>query len=236
MKTQMLYQTWKGTELVPGAAPYWIGSVLLGDSAAPEEVAAAVAKKLRLTVSDVLYIYVKTGEAVREILQTGRNVNLDWVAFTIALTGSFERANSPFAVGRNALQVRAHARPILRDCLADVTPRNATGGLKATILSVMDNNAMQEGVITVPTKVLVAGTNILIDPMHEDEGVWLVLKNGDVAATPAVLANDASTLDLDFGELPPDGDYALVIKARTGASTDLSPAVARRNVTIHASN
>ena len=178
---------------------------------------------------------VKTGEAVREILQTGRNVNLDWVAFTIALTGSFEKANSPFTPGQNALMVRAHARPALRDCLADVTPRNATGGLKAAILSVMDNAAMQEGVITVPTKVLVAGTNILIDPTHEDEGCWLVAKNGDVAATPTVLANDASTLDLDFGELPPDGDYTLVVKARTGASTDLAPAVARRNVTVQAS-
>ena len=190
---------------------------------------------MRLAASDVLYIYVKTGEAVREILQTGRNVNLDWVAFTIALTGSFEKANSPFTPGQNALMVRAHARPALRDCLADVTPRNATGGLKAAILSVMDNAAMQEGVITVPTKVLVAGTNILIDPTHEDEGCWLVAKNGDVAATPTVLANDASTLDLDFGELPPDGDYTLVVKARTGASTDLAPAVARRNVTVQAS-
>ena len=235
MKTQMLYQTWKGTELVPGASPYWIGSIILDNTATCEEVAAAVAKKMRLAASDVLYIYVKTGEAVREILQTGRNVNLDWVAFTIALTGSFEKANSPFTPGQNALMVRAHARPALRDCLADVTPRNSTGGLKAAILSVMDNAAMQEGVITVPTKVLVAGTNILIDPTHEDEGCWLVAKNGDVAATPTVLANDASTLDLDFGELPPDGDYTLVVKARTGASTDLAPAVARRNVTVQAS-
>ena len=222
MKTQMLYQTWKGTELVPGASPDWIGSIILDNTATCEEVAAAVAKKMRLAASDVLYIYVKTGEAVREILQTGRNVNLDWVAFTIALTGSFEKANSPFTPGQNALMVRAHARPALRDCLADVTPRNATGGLKAAILSV-------------PTKVLVAGTNILIDPTHEDEGCWLVAKNGDVAATPTVLANDASTLDLDFGELPPDGDYTLVVKARTGASTDLAPAVARRAVTVQAS-
>ena len=232
MKTQMIFQTRKGAELVPGAAPYWIGSVLLGSTATTEEVAAAVAGKMRLAASDVLYAYVKTGEAVREILQTGRNVNLDWVAFTIALTGSFEKANSPFTPGQNALMVRAHARPALRDCLADVTPRNATGGLKAAILSVMDNAAMQEGVITVPTKVLVAGTNILIDPTHEDEGCWLVAKNGDVAATPTVLANTIGSLDLDFGELPPDGEYTLVVKARAGASADYKPAVARKTFTV----
>ena len=235
MKTQMIFQTRKGPELVPGAAPYWIGSVLLGNPATPEEVAAAVAGKMRLAASDILYVYVKTGETVREILQSGRNVSLDWVAFTISLTGSFEKSNSPFTPGQNALLIRSHARSAIRDCLAGVTPRNATGGLKAAILSVMDNVLMQEGIIAVPSKVLVAGDNILIDPTHDDEGVWLVTKDGDVAATPAVLANDASTLDLDFGELPPDGTYTLVVKARTGASTDLAPAVARRAVTVQAS-
>ena len=235
MKTQMLYQTQQGPEFVPGSAPYWIGRVILGQTATPEEVAAAVAGKMRLAASDILYVYVKTGETVREILQSGRNVSLDWVAFTISLTGSFEKSNSPFTPGQNALLIRSHARSAIRDCLAGVTPRNATGGLKAAILSVMDNVLMQEGIIAVPSKVLVAGDNILIDPTHDDEGVWLVTKDGDVAATPAVLANDASTLDLDFGELPPDGTYTLVVKARTGASTDLAPAVARRAVTVQAS-
>lgn len=235
MQKQMLFQTQKGIELIPGAASYWIGRMMSGRTATSEEVAAIVAGKLRLSPSDVQYLYVKTGETVREIVMNGRNVNLDWVAFTISLTGSFEKCDSPFAVGRNVLMVRAHARPVLRDCLVGVTPRNATGGLKAAILTVMDNVAMEEGVITVPSKVLVAGNNILIDPTHDDEGVWLVDKNGDVAATPAVLSNDASLLDLDFGELPPDGSYALLVKARTGASTDFAPAVARRNVTVRKS-
>ena len=207
-----------------------------GRAATSEEVAAIVAGKLRLSPSDLQYIYVKTGETVREIVTNGRNVNLDWVAFTISLTGSFDKCDSPFTAGRNVLMVRAHARPSLRDCLAGVTPRNATGGLKAAILTVMDNVAMEEGVITVPSKVLVAGNNILIDPTHDDEGVWLVDKNGDVAATPTVLSNDASLLDLGFGELPPDGSYALLVKARTGASTDFAPAVARRNVTVRKAN
>ena len=236
MQKQMLFQTQKGIELIPGAASYWIGRMMSGRAATSEEVAAIVAGKLRLSPSDLQYIYVKTGETVREIVMNGRNVNLDWVAFTISLTGSFKKCDSPFTAGRNVLMVRAHARPVLRDCLAGVTPRNATGGLKAAILSVMDNVAMEEGVITVPSKVLVAGNNILIDSTHDDEGVWLVDKNGDVVATPTVLSNDASLLDLDFGELPPDGSYALLVKARTGASTDFAPAVARRNVTVRKAN
>lgn len=234
MKTQMLYQTWKGTELVPGASPYWIGSIILDNTATCEEVAAAVAKKMRLAASDVLYIYVKTGEAVREILQTGRNVNLDWVAFTISLTGAFDSLDDGFSLGRNALVVRAHCRPVLRDCLLGITPRNVTDGLRAAIQSVVDGTAQAECVITVST-VYVAGINILVDPANADEGAWLMAKDGAVAATPAIVANDAATMDLSFAALPPDGEYTLVIKARSGASTDFAPAVARRNVIVKAS-
>ncbi len=236
MHNQILYQTRQVPAPMHEDIMYWVGKVLQNRTATSEEVAAIAAERLRLSPSDVQYIYVKTGEIVREIVMNGRNVNLDWVAFTISLTGSFDKCDSPFTAGRNFLMVRAHARPSLRDCLAGVTPRNATGGLKAAILSVMDNVAMEEGVLTVPSKVLVAGNNILIDSTHDDEGVWLVDKNGDVVATPTVLSNDASLLDLDFGELPPNGSYALLVKARTGASTDFAPAVARRNVTVRKAN
>ena len=57
-----------------------------------------------------------------------------------------------------------------------------------------------------------------------------------IARTPTIVANDASTMDLSFAALPADGDYTLVVKARSGASTDYAPAVARRNVTVRAAS
>ena len=109
-----------------------------------------------------------------------------------------------------------------------------TDGLRAAIQSVVDGTAQAECVITVST-VYVAGINILVDPANADEGAWLMAKDGAVAATPAIVANDAATMDLSFAALPPDGEYTLVIKARSGASTDFAPAVARRNVIVKAS-
>lgn len=155
------------------------------------------------------------------------------MAFTISLTGAFDSRDDAFTKGRNALLVRAHARSVLRDCLFDFVPRNATGGLKAAIQSVVDGTAQAEGVITVST-VYVAGINILVDPANADEGAWLMAKDGTIAATPAIVANDAATMDLSFAALPPDGEYTLVVKARSGAPTDFAPAVARRNVTVKA--
>lgn len=228
--TAMLYQTRKCSGIVAGLPVGWIGQIVPNGTASSDEVAALVADQTRQSVSDVVYTNAKTGEAVRRLLRSGKCVNLDWVAFQIALTGAFERVDSGFDPDRNSLVVRAHARQFLRDCLADIVPRNATNGLKASIQSVIDSAAKAEGVITTST-VYVAGLNILVGDAP-DEGVWLMSKNGDIAATPEIAANDASTMDLSFGELPPDGNYVLVIKARSGASSDFAPAIAKRNVAV----
>ena len=227
----MLYQTRKCAGIGTASPKGWIGHILTNGTASAEEVAAIVAADTRQSVSDVVYTNSKTGEAVRRILREGRNVNLDWVSFVITLTGAFESLDDGFERGRNSLMIRAHARQFLRDCLADIVPRNVTNGLRATIQSVIDSAAQSEGTITTAT-VYVAGINILVGD-NPDEGVWLVAKDGSIAATPAITANDASTMDLQFDELPPDGDYTLVVKARSGASTDYAPAIAKRNVAVH---
>ena len=200
----LLFQTRKCAGIAVGDTPSWYGWPILNGSVTAERVAAIVAEQT------------------------------DWVAFTISLTGAFDSLDDGFSLGRNALVVRAHCRPVLRDCLLGITPRNVTDGLRAAIQSVVDGTAQAECVITVST-VYVAGINILVDPANADEGAWLMAKDGAVAATPAIVANDAATMDLSFAALPPDGEYTLVIKARSGASTDFAPAVARRNVIVKAS-
>lgn len=213
-----------------GELPLWQGRIPVKGQASPEEVAAMVADSTRQSVSDVLYTHTKTGEAVRWLLRMGKNVNLDWVSFIIALTGSFARIDSAFDRERNALIVRANARQFIRDCLIGITPRNAISGLKARIDSVMDGSADMEGVIST-SLVYAAGLNLLVGDAP-DEGVKLISSDGATVCTPRIVANTATTLDLSFDELPPDGSYTLEVKARSGASTDYAPATARRNVTV----
>ena len=231
---ELLYKTWKSSVTTGDGEPVWQGAPLLGETVTTNEVAAGVSDETRLDITDVKYIIDKTGKVVTSFVKDGKNVDLDFVAFVIAMQGGLDSADAAFDPERNSLVVRAHARPPLRDCLNGVKTRNVTNGLNAKILSVMDNAAMTEGVITVPSKILMVGNNILIGTANADEGVWLLAKNGDVVATPQVLANDASTLDLALAELPPDGEYVLMVKARSGASTDFAPATARRIVNIRA--
>lgn len=231
MKKPIMFYTRKCKGVAIGDTPTWQGFAYANGTASPEEVAAAVAEGTRQSVSDVMYTNTKTGEAIRTILRSGRNVSLDWVAFVIALTGSFERLDSDFDADRNSLVVRAHARPFLRDCLADIIPRNVTNGLVAAVQSVIDSTASAEGIIRT-SAVYVAGYNILVGDAP-DEGVWLVAKDGTIAATPAIVANNAATMNLEFAELPEDGTYTLLVKARSGASLDFAPATAKRVVTVN---
>ena len=166
------------------------------------------------------------------MLKSGRNVNLETVGFSINLKGKFGSKDDAFSPSRNTLAVSAYAKPILRDCLKGVSLRNVTSGLKANVFSVTDDHALVEGVVTVASRVLVAGVDILITAGNDDEGVWVLDRTGEIAATPTVLANTVGSLDLDLGELPPDGDYTLVVKTRSGASTDYAPATARKSFTI----
>ena len=226
----LFFRTLKCPRIMPEHSSEWVGRVITKGTASPEEVAAVVAEQTRQTVSDVIYTTTKTGEAVRTLLRSGRNVSLDWVAFQIVLTGSFDNVDSNFDPKNNSLAVRASSRRFIKDCLDGIVPRNVTNGLRSVIQSIVDSAAQAEGVITTTT-VYVAGLNILVDD-NPDEGVWLVADDGTVAATPTITANNASSMDLSFGELPPDGDYTLVVKARSGASTDYAPAVARRCVAV----
>lgn len=231
-KPVLMFTTHKVVNPSIAEQPFWVGTPILGTSVATGTIAQAVASDRGIPAEDVLYVYRRTNEVVADILKSGRNVNMELVGFSINLTGRFGSKDDPFKASRNTLEVSAYAKPILRDCLTGISARNVTTGLKANVFSVTDDQSYQEGVITVPRTVLLAGENILVDTAASDEGVWLVTKKNEIAATPAVLANTAASLDLDFGELPPDGDYTLVIKARSGASADFAPAIVRKAVVI----
>lgn len=227
-----MFKTHKVENKAISEQPFWVASPILNASVPMGHVAQAVAESKGVSTEDVLYILRSTNNVVVEMLKSGRNVNLEIVGFSINLNGSFASKDDSFKASRNGLVVSAYAKPILRDCLKGVSLRNVSSGLKASIFSVTDDAAFEEGVVTVTSRVLVAGVDIFIDSANADEGVWILDGKGNEVATPTVLANTVGSLDLDLGELLPDGEYTLVVKARSGASTDYAPAMARRNFTI----
>ena len=228
----LMFKTHKVKNETISEQPFWVAIPVRRARVSTGQIAQAVAESRGIPAEDVLYVYRRTDEIVAEMLKSGRNVNLEMVGFSINLTGIFASKDDAFNPSRNALEVSAYAKPILRDCLKGVSLRNVTSGLKASVFSVTDDQTFVEGLVTVASRVLVAGVDIFITAGNADEGVWVFDSNGEIAAAPTVLANTVGSLDLDLGELPPDGDYTLVVKARSGASMDYAPATARKSFTI----
>ena len=226
-----LFNTQRCSSRIVGDEPLWQGHLNLGKSVGVGKIASDVGARLHMDPFNVLHVYRCTDEAILERVKQGFTVNTELVGYAIGMTGSLPYSDSDFDPDANALVVRAYAKPILRDCLKGIVPRNVTQGLKASIVSVMDNVAMEEGVVTVSSKVLVGGKNLLIGE-SADEWCRLLTKSGETAATPTILANTGATLDLEFGELPEDGEYVLVVSARNGASSDFAPALARKTITV----
>ena len=231
MKT-LLFKSAKSRFSKSDGSPVWQGIPQPGKPKTQADLYAESARQAHMDVADIAYVDQKMRGVLIAFLLDGYPVVLDWFGLNYAFTGPLDSADDDFDPNRNSIVVRAYSRPPLRDCHSEMKVRNVTSGLKASILSVTDNAAMEENVITVPSKVLVAGNNILVNIENQDEGCWLAKKNGDIIAAAQILANDASSLDLAFAELPPDGEYVLVVKARSGASTDYAPAIARRTVTV----
>ena len=237
MKSTLMFKTYKVVnEAIPGQS-FWVARPVHGTSVGTAQIVADVAEKLSMEPINVLRVMRGTDDAILARVQQGQNVNMELTGYSIGLTGSFDGSDDTFDPERNALRVSAYAKPILRDCLMaeGVIPRNVTHGLKATIFSVQDSVVHEEGVITVASIVLVAGTNIHMGP-NDDEWCGLFTKKGELAARATVLANDGGTANLSFAELPIDGEYYLTVFARNGAPADRMPAVARRAVTVRTSN
>ena len=236
LKETWLFNPARVSGIAASEASEWYGKLLLGLGISEWQVAVDVANETGMTPYQVLHVFECRGKAIMTALKSGRNVNTPLVGYRINMTGGLERSDSEFDPALNALEVSAYAKPLLRDCLKreGIVPHNTVPHLTASLGSVMDSVAREEGVLTVPERGLGAGRNLLIGN-HPDEGLRLLTKKGELAATPTVLANDSGTIDFALGDgfaALEDGEYVLELSARNGASTDYAPAVTRKAVTI----
>ena len=232
-------EIWFTTRHVAGsggvaAQEKWSALVLPSRTVDEDEFAAAVARRTNQSAAAVAYTLSSAAETLRDFLRQGCAVNLSDVGFRLTLTGTFPTADAAPDSARNKVRVRAHTSLRLAKAfgLDDLALRNTTAALTARIFSVMDAMLQEDGVIADPSRVLVTGERIAIDPSAADEGAWLLNLDGTVAAVATILANDAGSLDCSFASLPPPGEYRFAIRARNGADRSLAPALARKPVTV----
>ena len=215
-------------------SPAWYGVPRLRPSVDINDTIGEVAEKTGLDPYKVLHVYAMRDEAVLNLLKGGHNVNTRLAGFTISMTGTLKNVDAEFDRSANAMEVSLHAKPLLRDCLAGVRPRNTVGHLSCNIGSIMDPVAREEGVLTTPDG-LMAGRSMKINPRNDDEYLHLLYRNGQLAAVPQLTANNTGTIDFSLAacfDALEDGEYVMELSARNGASADYAPAVARKAVII----
>jgi hypothetical protein len=197
----------------------------------------------------IQYLLTHMWMKIISLLQEGCNVYLEGVRFTLQATGTLPYANSQFDPERNGVVARATISDILRDAPRTkrapvesrakeplLKPVNTlaphTGKYISKIGSVTDDKSWLVDVITVPSRILVAGVDLLITPDQPDEGVQFISHRDGSVYVPHVTANTIATIDLQLDELPPAGEYTLLVRSRSGAAMSLAPNEARYVVVI----
>lgn len=197
----------------------------------------------------IQYLLTHMWMKIISLLQEGCNVYLEGVRFSLQAKGTLPYANSEFDPERNSVVARATINEILRDAprtkKEPVESKAKTPLLKPintlplhigdrvnSIGSVTDDKSWLVNVITSPSRILVGGVYLLVTPGQADEGVQFVSHKDGSVYVPKITANTTATIDLQLDELPPAGEYTLIVRSRSGADLSFAPNEARIVVTI----
>ena len=223
-----------GRGSMEGAVPAWSAQILPVRSVDEDEFCAAVAQRTRQSAAEVGFMLSTASDVLLDFLRQGCHVNLSDIGFGLALTGTFPSADASPDASRNEVRISAHAKPTFAKSikLDELNLVNTAVPLVARIFSVMDVTLQRDGVIADPSRVLITGEGLRVDPAADDEGVWIVDPAGNRVATGTIIENDAATLDCSFAELPPAGAYRIEVNARNGAAASFAPAVVRKSVEV----
>ena len=231
------------------AGDVWTAKILPNRIIYQKQLAAMLAETGGFPAETIQYLLTHMWLKIIALLQEGCNVYLEGVRFSLQATGTLPYANSEFDPERNRVVARATINEMLRDAPRtkkgpagsrakapllkpiNTLPRH-TGKDISNISSVTDDKSWLVDVVTSPSRILVAGIDLLITPGQPDEGVQFVSHKDGSVYVPQITANTIDTIDLKLDELPPPGEYTLLVRSRSGASLSLAPNEARHVIII----
>ena len=223
------------------AGDVWTAKILPNRTVDQMQLAVMLAENGGYAADTINYILTHMWLKIIDLLRMGCNVNLDGVRFSLQATGTLPYANAEFDPERNHIVARATIARILRDAPrtrkeaveshaktpllkpVNVLPRS----IGTTKLTLVDSRALGENIITVPSMIYIAGMRIRVTPGQPDEGVQFISHKDGSAYAARILQNDSGTIDCELDELPPTGEYTLLVRARNGAPLSLAPGEAR---------
>ena len=218
---------------VVGPTRTWQGHVQSNGTYDFAQYCEEVGKEANRSPEDVAYVLSCARKTRKDLLAKGYQVNCGDVTYTIVLTGSFERPDSSFELGRNKLEVLAIPRGGLRWCLNGLRPINLVKPPMPTVLSVMDAVTGTEWTLVRGNQVTITGREIVIDAAHADEGIWLEdIETGEKVAEGSIVSTTQQTDKVTFADWPAPGEYQLCLASRAGLPEEYSLVEVRKAVTV----
>jgi len=178
---------------------------------------------------------------ILDMLAKGKRLDFGLVSFYPRLSGALSsRDADPEADGlfvRGAVKATRSLTNALKGKLRAVNEPEADS---AIISNVFDRNANTFEVIAADHVLSISGRNIKIDPMRDDEGVWLVKRRHigkrshayEVIAHARVTQSDDGVAEVIFPGPLPSGKYLLEVRTRRGNGPDFKVVTCHHEISV----
>ena len=172
-------------------------------------------------------------------LAKGYRLDFGLVSFYPRLSsGLTSRDADPEADGvfvRGAVKAR---RALVNGLKRRLVAENAVATSRVRIYSVFDSETKCYGTVTQGHVLTISGNGIVINPKHDDEGVWLEKRLHDgtrhrtyvKVARGRVVKSDTARAEVVFDEPVSRGKYLLTLYTRSGRGTDFKAVHCRSEV------
>lgn len=169
-----------------------------------------------------------------ELALSGYRVETDQLRMYLTARGGISESNMKWDSARNSLHLVVELKGELKAKMEELTLVNDTEGIKVSIYSVGDDIYAQDGVITglANDVIKVACDNGKINKDHDDEGAWLLDRDGAIIAKLVVIATTEQTGDFKLPETVTPGEYQLMLAARNGENIDRAVGTAYKKLTV----
>lgn len=173
-----------------------------------------------------------TGVMMSELAK-GKRIETEFFSIYITCKGRFVGPDDTFDPKRHALQIRITPKAKAKAMLKNVKIVNVLQPLATTITIIRCEGVTEDDTIRLGVNTYMNGKNVAMSEGREDEGVFLLDKEGNVVATATVGESDVGTVNALFasGAVEP-GEYIYEIRTRNRQDVSRRVAVARRNVTV----
>lgn len=184
------------------------------------EFIARLAERLGKSKADARYINDIHGQVLSTSLAENKAVNTGTLRAFLTIGGSVSEPTAALTPEENPVYACILPLGELKEAVRDFVAVNVTETIEAILYTVQYEGSAATNTIEGNGTLISTGVGLKLTD-KADEGVWLEDADGIVVTEKATITkNDTNLIECSFADLPPAGNYRLVIATRDGGDAD----------------